>query len=214
MKQLFRIVLTLLALMMSAPVSAAVIGTYLQDYGRSQGRIDPQGADRLGGQFVRVQENRPVADLFYASFNFSNLAGAVIDSIALTLTYDRAGPARNSAEIWQVNILGSQPGNINSDYNGILFDSASPQTWTLSAATDSLTNDAFSAALSNMSLGFTFDEIGTQGTDNFRLYSAQLVVNGTAAVAVVPLPAPGFLLLGALGGLGLMRRFKSGRATA
>ena len=111
MKQLFRIVLTLLALMMSAPVSAAVIGTYLQDYGRGQGRIDPQGADRLGGQFVRVQENRPVADLFYASFNFSNLAGAVIDSIALTLTYDSTGPAKNSAEIWQVNILGSQPGN-------------------------------------------------------------------------------------------------------
>ena len=44
------------------------------------------------------------------------------------------------------------------------------------------------------------------GVAAFDLASVSLTVNGTAASAVVPLPAPGFLLLAALGGLGLMRR--------
>lgn len=66
------------------------------------------------------------------------------------------------------------------------------------------TTQAFTDAISSLRLGFSFDADGLGLANTFTLSEATLTVNGSAVV--VPRPAPGFLLLAALGGLTLLRR--------
>lgn len=198
-----------------APVAgAATLGVYTHDYGNGGGRIDPPGGDRVRGNHVEISENQ--ANPFFDSLDFSDLAGSTIDSLELTLAYDRAGPTSIVGfplERWLVDVQGSNGASFADDFTETLVDSASPLTLTLSAATDGGGVDAFATSVANLALGFSFDEVGFLGAQTFRLFSATLTVNGTAA-AVVPLPAPGLLLIGALGGLGLMRRRQRLRAAA
>lgn len=204
------------SLLLAIPASAAVLGVYEHAYGSAPGRINPPGNDTLGTNFVRIRENRGSGNQFRDSIDFSDLAGATIDSLTLTLTYDQAGPSLfPQSEYWVVDIHGSNPSSFSDDFSRLLEDAASPFAMTISALTDTGTVNAFATALSNLALSFSFDELlGVGSRDNFRLFSAALTVNGTAATSVVPLPAPGLLLLGALGGLGLMRRRRgSGAAT-
>ncbi|SFJ41069.1 VPLPA-CTERM sorting domain-containing protein [Jannaschia pohangensis] len=202
---------------LSGPASAAVIGTYEHDYGI--GQYNPPGADQLGNDFVTIRENRPANSRFIDTFDFSELAGQAIESFTLILDYSGVGPTLINfggtlfdLERWEVNILGSQNNSTLDDLVVGLSDANSPQSITFSAATDVGGVNAFATALANLEFSFIFDEVGFFNTDTFRLNSATLIVNGTTAV--VPLPAPGLLLLAALGGLGLMRRRKARQAEA
>lgn len=180
--------------------SAAVIGTYTHEYGRGGGRVAPDEFGRLRGDHVLVENSAGGVTDFSDSIDLTGLpTGATIDSIALELDFDRAGPNARISENWFVEISGAGAGFGFSTF-ALLNDIASPQTVVLLPGTD-----AFNAALGNLSLDFTFIEPGTGRRDTFRLFRATVTVNGSV-VAAVPLPAPGLLLIFALGGLAFLRR--------
>ncbi len=188
---------------------AATLGTFTHNYGSAPGRIDPGGNDLLSRSFVTVNDRS--TGRFFDSFDFSSLSYSSITSIALSLQFTRAGPSGSilvPTELWAVRIQGSSSGAFLDDQFAFLSDAGSPQTTTISAATDILLVNAFANSLATKSLAFWFSEF-TTGGDNFRLSSATLTVNGVAAV---PLPAGGLLLVGALAGLGALRRRKAARA--
>ncbi|WP_179378173.1 hypothetical protein [Jannaschia marina] len=194
-----------LCLGVGVAAEAAVLGTYTHDYGRGAGQVAPDQGGRLRGNFVLVRNTAGGVTDFRDSIDLTGLdPTATIDSIELELTFDRAGPNANISENWFVEVFGTGAGFGFSTF-ALLSDAASPQTITLLPG-----SDAFQAALNNLSLEFTFQEPGTGRTDTFRLFSARVTVNGTTAV--VPLPAPGLLLLGALGGLAFARRKAGAKA--
>lgn len=181
-------------------VSAAVIGTYTHDYGRFGDRVAPEAFGRLWNSSVWVENSVSGVTDFRDSIDLSALpTGATVDSIALELDFDRAGPNPNISENWFVEISGAGAGFGLSTF-ALLSDVAAPQTVLLLPGTN-----AFDAALSDLSLDFTFTEPGIGRRDTFRLFRATVTVSGSV-VAAVPLPAPGILLLVALGGLAFLRR--------
>ncbi|WP_298436962.1 hypothetical protein [uncultured Jannaschia sp.] len=185
---------------------AAVLGIYTHDYGI--GEYDPQGDDVLGAGFVEVTEN--IANPFFDSFDFSDLAGATIDSISLTIDFANAGP--NSidfgiftidTEIWELVIGGADDTSLADDLVTTMSDDTAPLTVALTASSGPAAADIFSNAVTDLGLSFWFQEPALFVTDSFQLASATLTVSGVSAV---PLPAPFALLLAALGGLVLVRR--------
>ncbi|MEL7184546.1 MAG: VPLPA-CTERM sorting domain-containing protein [Pseudomonadota bacterium] len=212
MKQVFASLALAALALVSAPADAATLGVFTQNYGAGQDQGVQGGT--YGNNFVRVEEFAAVP--FADTFDFSGLTYDSIDSITLTLDFDRAGPRiRNNGvvrEAWDLNVQGSQIGPTFDNFVGLLDDSQAPMDFVLSAASDVGSIDAFATALANQRITFWFTEPGFISIDNFRLFSATLTVSGTPAV--VPLPAPVFLLLTALGGLGLMRRRQKKAALA
>lgn len=207
--------------LLSGQASAAVIGAYSFDYrtGSADTRSGQGFSQNADG--VRITST---GGTFRDTFDFSNLAGAVIDSFDLTFTFAGAGPSNLinifgiglvRQEQWRVYAEGSNAASRNDDLSALLIDNQSPWTGSISAASDGSGTDVFATALANLSLGVSFVHEGFSTNRNFTLSGIQLTVNGTAATsAVVPLPAPGLLLLAALGGLGLMRRRARSRPVA
>ena len=68
---------------LSAAQAAPVSYTDTHLYGKKSGRIDPDGTDALGRNFVRVSDGS--ATPFSDSFDFSGFAYTTISSITLTL---------------------------------------------------------------------------------------------------------------------------------
>ncbi|SDY46428.1 VPLPA-CTERM protein sorting domain-containing protein [Jannaschia faecimaris] len=185
--------------------TAAVIGTYDYDYSDT-GNRSGQGRDQNASGVLIVDDGVTFRD----SFNFGNLAGAVIDSFELTFAFSGAGPLLfGILESWEVTVEGSDPLGSSDDLFAQLVDDQSTWTGAIDAST-APGNSFFADAVANMGFNFAFDQSGSLPNNSFRLASVSLAVNGTAAV--VPLPAPGLLLLGALAGMGLMRRRKTSAA--
>ena len=186
--------------------SAATLGVYTHDYGTA--KYVPQGSNTLTADAVVVSE--AAATPFFDAFDFTDLAGATIDSLTLTITYNTASPVTFFGfplKAWRVQIGGDGSGPTGSTFSSLLNDPLSPQSFVLDVSSGA----TFSNALSSGALGFWFAETALL-TTSFNLVSASLTVSGTAAT--VPLPAPLVLLLSALGGLVLarVRRRKSGLA--
>jgi hypothetical protein len=192
---------------LAAPMAeAATLGVFTRDYGSAPGRVDPGGNDVLSPGYVTVSDQS--TSRFFDSFDFSALSASSIDSLTLTLSFSGAGPSYFlffPTEIWSVRIQGSTPAAATDDHFTTLSDALSPQTVTLSAATDGGGVNAFAQSLASGQLAFWFSE-SSLFADAFRLTSASLTVEGTPPPAPVPLPAGGLLLLGALGGLAARRR--------
>lgn len=191
----------LLGLGLASGSQAAVLGVYTHNYGT--GAYDPQGSDTLHNGYVQVSDTS--SERFSDSFDFSGLNAAAIDSLDLTLTYSLAGPSLIPGELWTVRVQGNNPAGLLDDLSVPLLSFLSPQTITLSTLTDFGPVNAFAQSVAQQALTFWFSE-WTLGGDNFRLQSASLTVNGTAAPATVPVPAAGALMLAGLGGLAALRR--------
>tara|TARA_R110002074_G_scaffold5391_3_gene26598 strand:+ start:2018 stop:2764 length:747 start_codon:yes stop_codon:yes gene_type:complete len=206
MKHMSSVLAALSAVFLSGPAIAAVIGSYTYDY-TSTGNRDGQGfAQSAAG--VQIVDN---GTIFTDSFAFGGLSGATIDSFELTFAFSGAGPTSFFGlfpiEQWNASVGTTNPLDTSSFLLGTLVDDNSPATGFVVSGSTGDEADVFNAALANLGLSFSFAENGIfNGVAAFDLASVSLTVNGTAASAVVPLPAPGFLLLAALGGLGLMRR--------
>ncbi|MEM8850354.1 MAG: VPLPA-CTERM sorting domain-containing protein [Pseudomonadota bacterium] len=182
--------------------SAAVIGTFTETFGP-------------GGTIVTEADNGIVFD----SFDFSSLAGQQIDSLELSVTFANAGPTNLvfggivaiPFERWTLGLSPTATGSVFADATSLLVDAASglaTLTRTINASTDAANSESiFADAIASQTLGFGFQET-TFFNNAFTLSSASLAVDGTA---VVPLPAPVWLLLTALGGLGLAARRQRNR---
>jgi hypothetical protein len=192
--------LALAAALALPALSQAATVTLTHDYGI--GGHDPAGNDRLGAGYVMVKDQS--THRFSDSFNWASLGFASIDSLALTLDFSRAGPSLLPGELWKVRVQGSAFGSFLDDMFMPLASVLSPQTLTLDLGTDTRFINAFAHSVATQTLTFWFSEF-SPGGDGFRLNSAALDINGTFAPpssvvpAVVPLPATGLLLLGALG---------------
>ena len=204
-----------LAAALGQPAAAApvLLDSFTHSYGT--GAYDPSGSDALSSGHVTVSDQSTVR--FSDSFSLASVLGDSIDSLALTLTFTSAGPSgfsfacglvsfSLSNECWKVRVQGANSSTQSDDYFATLFSALSPQTFTLSAATDTSSINAFATSLSTGSFAFWFSE-QTVLADKFNLSSAKLEVFGTPAA--VPLPAGGLLLIGALGGLAALRRKRS-----
>lgn len=189
----------------------AVLGVFTYDYGI--GERDPQGNDTLSNGYVRVADSS--TQRFRDVFDFSSIGAAVIDSLQVMLTF--TGARVWPAEYWTLRVAGDNASSSADDYlSGGLVSLLGVQTFTLTAATDMGSVNAFLTSVTNRTLDFGFSEF-TNGSDNFRLSSVSLTVNGTllpvsAVPSTVPLPASGLMLLGALGGLVLWRRRQVAKA--
>ena len=130
---------------------AATLGTFTHNYGSAPGRIDPGGNDLLSRSFVTVNDRS--TGRFFDSFDFSSLSYSSITSIALSLQFTRAGPSGSilvPTELWAVRIQGSSSGAFLDDQFAFLSDAGSPQTTTISAATDILLVNAFANSLATV----------------------------------------------------------------
>lgn len=199
---------------LASPAAAApvLLDSFTHSYGA--GAYDPSGSDALSAGYVTVSDQS--SSRFSDVFSLASVAGDTISSLALTLTFTLAGPdgvsfacgfaSINFSECWQLRAQGSNSAAQIDDYFATLFTPQSPQTFTLSSATDTGGINAFAHSVSTGAFSFLFAE-QSFGADEFRLSSAKLEVFGTPAT--VPLPAGGLLLIGALGGLAALRRKRS-----
>lgn len=189
--------------------ASSLLFSELHDYGI--GKFNPGGDDALTADAVVVTDESnvgsddtdPTTARFRDTFVFGTGLGP-IDRIDLTLTFEGAGP--NCAfglglcgEVWVTVIPGSNLTLGSNDFTGRLDDSLSPQTFSLSAASDTGPNGAFATAVANGLLEVLFLETFEEG-ETFSLLSAQADVYGSP-LAAIPLPAAGWLLLGGLTGL-------------
>lgn len=194
----------------AAQAAPVLLGSFVHNYGSDPGRIDPGGNDVLNPTSVTVSDQSSAR--FNDAFTFAALVFDTIDRFELTLTFAGAGPSGTllqclvnnpACEFWQVRINGSNDSAATDDIFATLVSSASPQTFTVNAASDTGTIDAFATTVANRTFSFWFSE-QTGGPDSFTLSSAKLEIYGT--VAPIPLPAAGWLMLAGIGGLAALRR--------
>ena len=167
------------------------------------------------------------------------LAGATITSFTITLNYSHVdtapvdngtpgdGGLDDTGELWYARILGDDNSTLNDDFfkvvpgvgTGLASDTGT-FSFTLDASNDGsnfgseradtgttpVSNSAFQNAVNNESLRLRFRE-ESGGEDIMWLDSAQIEVFGTPQP--VPLPASGFLLIGAVGGVIALKRRKT-----
>ena len=206
------------ALCAPLPAAAGTIGVFTHDYGLLgplAGQHIPQGSITMLPT-AAVVDDSPTGDragAFRDSFDLSSLASYVIRSLTLTLSFSGTGAA--PTERWYFDIYGSVQGSISDNLYTRMPEIGILDTGTVSLRVDYNTDDAdvdvFATALDTLKLDFGFDENVSGTANDFLLYDAVLTVNGAA---VVPLPAPGALLAGALLGGALWRRRRARGAAA
>lgn len=195
------------ALGLMAETAHAATFDITKDYGLSTGSPTSGANGTLGNDYVtvldRVDDN---GQRFLQKLGFSGLGGT-INSITLSLDYAFA-PIRTglflgffpfSEERWSV--YGSTDGTTNSATRDTIGTLNSDARTTWSATFNS--GAVFDQAVDDGEFKFWFGDGGSLPND-FRLYGAELSVEYDASP--VPLPAAGFLLIGALGGLIALRR--------
>lgn len=195
MKRLF-LGMAVLVLMYSTQASAGLIGSITHNYGI--GQYNPGGNDALSADHVTVSDQ--TNGRFYDVFDFSSFGGT-ITSLDLRLDFSGAGPnvCFIIGECWFARLQGSNSnswllGEEVDDLFVMLEDGSSPQTITVSAASDGLLVDVFAHSVAQGSLGLWFSEM-TMGADAFQLNSATLTAMGEPT----SVPEPSMLWLMSLG---------------
>jgi hypothetical protein len=182
----------------AAPITVA---SFSKLYGTDPGHASPAEGGQPFDGYYRVNEGGPFQG-FLDRFDFSSIGSAAVGSLDLTVEFSNAGLKLDErgrvVEDWGVVAYGSRDGATFDDFAADFGARDGTLTWTLDATTDIGGVDAFATAIAAQELSFGFDEFTTQDK-SFKIYSARLDVR---APAVVPLPAAGWLLLAALGGLG------------
>lgn len=198
---------------MQGAVQAATYN-FTKDYEKSAGEAgEPIRGEHwtMHEDYVKIHDTF-ILNRFYDELSFGDHVTGTIDSIQLTLNYSNAhnqmigfGPWAEP-ESWAVYGSDGRPWPVGSTELGQL---SAPNQLTITldnSLTDARLISVFDHAKTTGTLGFWFGANGWLEA-NFNLHSAQLVV--TSSLAAVPVPAAGVLLLGALGGLGLLRRRKA-----
>lgn len=192
---------------LGAAADAATV-TFTQNYGTDFGAAGTatQGAAprvTYGSNYARLNDGSGTP--FYQQFSLAGI-GNQINAISVTVNYANAGNGFFLSEQWQTFTAGALTGGGNLDTSsatrislGTLVGSGS--------VTYQLTGTALTTALAADAVGIWFGEFAPW-SNNFDLSSISV------QVSAVPLPAGGVLLLGALGGLAVLRRRKASQPAA
>lgn len=178
--------------------------TITQNFGKNAGHVAPiygKGGTMAADHVKVLDKHDTTGNRFYHEISFGDLVYDSISSLTLTLKVADAS-YKWLSEDWRV--FGSNNGGTNKPDRSELGDKITGNTWSVTLASGSVLTQALAAG----KMAFWFGE-ETWGSDDFKLYSASVTLDGQVdAPAPVPLPAAGFLLAGSLGGLAVLRRRK------
>lgn len=193
----------------AAPVAQAATipfsETITQNFGTNAGHVAPiygKGGTMAPSYVTVLDKNDSTGNRFYHEISFGDLVYETVSSLTLTLKVADAA-YKFFIEDWRV--FGSKNGGTSTSDRQQLGDKITGDTWSVTLTSGAVLTQALAAG----KMAFWFGE-ETFGSDDFKLFSASVTVEGQAQdLAPVPLPAAGFLLVGALGGLAAMRRRKA-----